>query len=355
MSSPQAHDGRVLLLSNAGSGRSARRMARVDAALGARRELRHLVTRSREEATRALQELAQQPPEVLIINGGDGTAAHVFGEVLRLWEPEHRPLLMLLPGGTANMTAGDVGVRGSLPGALRRVRRWLERGGSLQGPGAGERLRRHVMRVRAGADGAPLYGMFLGGGTIIQGTDYAHAAVHARGLGGELSLGWSLARTLWGLLRQDPVFCQPVPLGLQLDAGGASAAAATTTTAATTSTTTTDVAAMPAPVPAQLFAASTLERLFLGIDPFWGEGPAPLRLTVVRVGAQRFLRTFQAILRGRGATRASVEAGYESYRSHSAALWLDGRLNLDGELLDVSLASGPVHITAEGPLEFMRL
>lgn len=52
--------------------------------------------------------------------------------------------------------------------------------------------------MSAGRRGAaPRYGMFLGG-AIIQGTEYAHREVHARGLRDDFSLALSTGRTVWG-------------------------------------------------------------------------------------------------------------------------------------------------------------
>ena len=56
---------------------------------------------------------------VLAINGGDGTVAAILGALLESKPFVTPPLIALLPGGTANMSAGDVGLRGSLNKAVR--------------------------------------------------------------------------------------------------------------------------------------------------------------------------------------------------------------------------------------------
>lgn len=331
---------RVVVVSNPVSGRNRRDLPRIERDLACYPRVRHYVTRSPEAVEQLVSELWREDPAALVINGGDGTAATLFGLVLRHWPVEQRPVLIVLPGGTANMTAGDLGLGGSHRRALRRLYRWLESGCPMQG----EMVQRYVMRVESASDTTAHYGMFLGAGVIIQGTEYAHDAVHSRGIRGEMGLGFTLLRTLWGLVRGDPQFLGAVNAGLVLEES---------------------VSADTGPAePGRIerdghevvaLAVSTLERLFVGIRPFWAPRGAPLAITIIRSRASRFIRTLVSILRGRPSAHAIARNGYESFRAGTIRLWLDGGLNLDGQLLWVSRRDGPVRIVAEGPLHFLRL
>ena len=190
-------------------------------------------------------------------------------------------------------------------------------------------------------DGIGLVPVFLGTGAIMQGTQFAHNSLHTHGLRGEASLGLTLFRTVWGLARQDPDFFQGVTTRLALN--GTSAEGGTE----------------PAPIERPdseliVLAAGTLKRLFLGIRPFWAQGPGAIGLTTIRFGAPRFLRTFISIIRGRPNHQAKRDNGYESYRADSFHFWQDGPFNLDGELLEARRDKGPVTVTAEGPLQFLQ-
>ncbi len=312
------------LISNPRSGHNRRRLPALAGQLKSVPDLTHIVTDSVDDIAGALRELRDRGCECLAINGGDGTLAATLGCALEQAIFDELPPVALLPAGTANMTAGDVGVRGSLPRAVRKLCRW--RRGQL----AARRERRSLMRVSCG--GAPRYGMFLGAGAIIQGTEYAHREIHSRGLRDDFSVGLGAVRTVWGIARGEPAFREFPELELRLPEAGRHSRHT-----------------------AMLLAVSTLRRLFLGLDPFWGREPGPLRLTVIDADCQRFLRTFQAIARGRAGRFARPEHGYHSCNSARIELRMRGRLNLDGEMLTASPASGPVRISGSEPLTFLRL
>jgi hypothetical protein len=170
--------------------------------------------------------------------------------------------------------------------------------------------------------------MFLGGGAIIQGTEYAHREVHARGLRDDFSLALSTGRTVWGVLRNDPAFNRHVTVELALDQREA---------------VTHDTL---------ILAISTLQRLAFGMRPFWAAGPGAIRLTLFEQGCSRFARTFLSIVRGRPSRNAVPESGYFSHNADAIRLHLDGKLNLDGEILVVN---GQIDISASRPLDFLIL
>jgi len=321
---------RVVMISNPTSGNNRKWQTRIEARLAAYPHLHHHVTRALPEAEALLPQIATERPDVLVINGGDGTIAAALGLILEHWPEGRQPLVMVLPGGTANMTAGDIGMASSHRRALRRFFRWLDRGAPLDG----EIRERHLMRVEGAADGMTRHGMFLGTGAVMQATRYAHANVHSRGLGGEISLGLILIRSIWGLVRQDPRFYQPTHVRMVLkDATGKPV--------------------MRDPAPMLILVASTLERLFLGIRPFWAPRGAAIGLTTIRGGARRFPRAILSLLRGRPNRHVTADNGYESFHADRIDLSFDGDLNLDGEIFASAGEGRPLVISAEGPVRFL--
>lgn len=323
---------RICVLTNAKSGHNRKGLARLAARLSAYGAVTHYVTRSPEEARALMPVLYDAAPDVVIINGGDGTISATLGLMLEHWRAETLPLVMLLPGGTSNMTAGDIGLASSPARALDRVCRWLDAGAPLKGA---DIRRRHIMRVTGAADGAVRYGMFLGTGAIMQATRFAHDKVHSRGLRGDWSLGLTLIRTLWGLVRQDARFYQPTQVGLALHGLEA-----------------TPVCRAEAPM--LILVASTLDRLFLGIRPFWAQESGTIGLTAIRGGAERFGRTILSVLRGRHNRHTTPGNGYESFRTDRIEMYLDGELNLDGELFMTGGGQSPLVVSVEGPIRFLR-
>ena len=316
--------GPVGLISNPASGHNRDQFDRIRSQIERYPALHHRVTGSHADIPAALRDLAALDVSVLAINGGDGTVSAVLGELLEHKPFAQPPLIALLPGGTANMTAGDVGVRGSLRRAVARFCEWTAGDRDT----AGRIAPRALLRVVTGAGEAPRHGMFLGGGAVIHGTEYAHREIHSRGLRDDFSLALGTVRTVWGVLRDDPAFNRHVTMTLSLDGQ------------------------TPFTHDTLILAVSTLERLSFGMRPFWGTGPGRVRLTLMQQGCTRFARTFLSIVRGRPNRNAVPASGYQSHNADRITLAMDGTINLDGELLEVS---GTMEISASPTLEFLRL
>lgn len=319
-----AAPGPVGLISNPGSGHNRDRFGGIRDRIARCGAIHHVVTASPQDIRPALEELARRQISVLAINGGDGTASLVLGEMLDSGLFPTPPTIALLPGGTANMNAGDIGIKGSLTKATERFCSWVE-GSQSQSASLAQRA---LLRVITDSSTPPRYGMFLGGGAIIQGTEYAHREVHSRGLRDDFSLALITLRTVWGVLRDDPNFNRHVAIRMSLDSADA------------------------APHDTLILAVSTLHRLAFGMRPFWGEQPGKLRLTLIEQHCNRFARTFFSIVRGRPNRNAVPESGYISHNADSIRLELDGKLNLDGEIL---VANGPVEVAATRQLDFLIL
>ncbi len=118
--------GPVGMISNPGSGHNRNQFGHIRARVEQHPGIQHIVTHSPDDIAPALQKLARMNTQVLAINGGDGTASAILGKLLESSVFTDLPLIALLPGGTANMNAGDIGVRGSLKKAVSRFCQWSE-------------------------------------------------------------------------------------------------------------------------------------------------------------------------------------------------------------------------------------
>lgn len=315
--------GTVGLISNPSSGHNRGQFEHICKQIAQHPLIHHRITRSPADILNVLEEFAALDLKILAINGGDGTVSAILGELLEKRPLPALPQIALLPGGTANMNAGDIGVRGSLRKAVDRFCQWS----TTQGAG-GDIAKRALMRVVIEDSAAPRYGMFLGGGAVIHGTEYAHREIHSRGLRDDFSLALGTLRTVWGVLRDDPAFNRHITTTLTLDDG------------------------VPATHDSLILTLSTLHRLAFGMQPFWSDEPGSIRLTLMEQGCTRFARTFLSIVRGRPNSNAVPASGYHSHNADRITLQMSGNLNLDGELLDVD---GQIAITASPELEFLRL
>ncbi len=311
----------VGLVSNPASGHNRDQFEQFRRRIDASESIRHIVTRSAEDIPAALGSLRDAGIAALAINGGDGTNAALLGALLEGDYFETPPPVILLPGGTANMNAGDVGMRGSLSRAVNQFCDWCDGDRRLRNPPS----QRALLRVQC--DGRRYHGMFLGAGAVIQGTEYAHREIHSRGLRDDFSLALGTLRTVWGVVRGQPEFTGHQRIGVAIDGGPRR-----------------DHDTL-------ILAISTLHRLAFGMRPFWGTGPGALRMTLMEQGCSRFARTFTRIARGNPGRNAVPAEGYFSHNAENMQLWMAGKVNLDGEILTVN---DSLSITATRPLTFVR-
>ncbi len=289
-------------------------------------EVPHHEVSTPEEIGEALRELSGDETEVLAVNGGDGTVQAVLSSLLRDRPFSRLPLLAVIPSGTTNMTAGDIGV-GRHPGrSLRRLLRWTqarETGAVIES--------RPVLRVLANPTAVALYGMFFGTAGIVQGTRYFHERIHAMGLRGELGPGITIARLLLDAARRRGQHVTPESIRVQVDDR------------------------TPEQHDWLLILVSTLQRLFLGLRPYWGRERAPLQYTALGARPRYLLRVLPWLARGRTHRRLTASNGYYSYNAREVRLTLDSAFTLDGEIIAVDRANGPVLLQDGGDVRFLRL
>ena len=106
-------------------------------------------------------------------------------------------------------------------------------------------------------------------------------------------------------------------------------------------------------VPIRLCLVTALQRLFLGIRPYWNQSGGPLRATLVEAGAGRFISSMPRLLRGRPGPTMTPDDGYHSTGLASLQLRFSGALTLDGELF--SNRGDTISIQATDPLRFLIL
>lgn len=310
---------RVAILSNAGSGRNRRRNALLRT-LDATSGVHHRITASAEEIDEALVELLAGSPAVLAVNGGDGTVQAVLTALERRGD-QACPPLAILPAGSTNMTAHDLRCGGALRARLADLLALRDRPAT-----AWRTAERRPLNVTDDR-GETRVGFFFGLGTIVRGIDFWHRGL-ARGRGaGEWGAGVALVRAAWGIARGEPPFAEPVRVRLGIDGSE--------------------------PVPRELMflLVTPMQRLFLGLTPFWGPGPGPLAMTWVDRRPDRFLRRIPALLRGRGEALPEAD-GFHGRRPGRVLVEPDESWVIDGEVFP---ASGPLRLEPGRPRRFVEL
>ena len=288
----------------------------------------HREVRSAVEVAVVLRDFARADVNLIAVNSGDGTVQAVLTSLFAEQVFRPLPLLALLRGGTTNMTSQDLGLTGSRIAALRRLIAWAH-----HGDGDAVILRRAVLKVENSSHPGPLYGMFFGAGCITQGIQFFHSRVQKLGLSVGPAHLLIIARFLLGLARREDALVAPVSAAIRADRA--------------------DIAEGGGDY--LLMLISTLDRLILGVRPFWAQGDAPLHLTTVNAGFRHLFRALPAMAQGHRNRYTRPEDGYVSVNAREIRLEMDGAFAIDGELFRADRKRGPLVIREAGPADFLRL
>jgi diacylglycerol kinase (ATP) len=316
---------RVGFLHNPRSGGNRRRPGAVREVLDAHAEVRRHDVETPADVAAALEDFARHEIDVVTINGGDGTVQAVLTAVLGDRIFESSPLLAVLTAGTTSMIAGDVGVRGGRAAGLQRLLGWA------RSPDTSAHLvERGVVRLEHYPGARPLFGMFFGTAAIEQGIRFGLERVHTKGVVGEAGAALTLTALLLALARGGAGIVTPVPITAAVDGES------------------------PQRHDHLVLMVTTLERLVLGLRPFWGQGPGPLRYTAVLGRPRRLLAALPRVLRGRAGGAATVDNGYRSRNVDEARFWLEARYTLDGQMFTGEPGRGPIGLRDGGRVTFVR-
>jgi diacylglycerol kinase family enzyme len=319
---------RIGMLNNPLSGGNRKGLQKIQKAVSTvRPEVLQREVQTPADVSEALADFARQEVNIVVVNGGDGTVQAALTAIFHHRFFETKPALAVLPSaGTTSMIAGDVGLKGSRLSALQKLFSWAR----TNNDGA-TMIQRPVLKVQVPSLKTPIYGMFFGAAVIYQATHFCLQKVHTRGVRGEIGAGVALARFLWAVLLKDRNVVPPVPITIGLNQN------------------------VPQKQKYLLVLITTLQRLFLGLRPFWGSQPKPLHYTAVDAHPRHFLQALPSAMRGHQSRHITPTNGYVSHNIDEARLTLDSGFNLDGELYNPDSKLGPVVVGYGGQASFLQL
>ena len=169
---------RVALLSNPRSTGNRSLLPRVREYCAAHPDIFHYEVEDVDQIEKAIRTMAMVGPQVVVINGGDGTVQAALTEI---YSGGHfggsPPPVAVLPNGKTNLIALDLGAEGDPIKALQRVIDLVETG----------RLEDHVVQrqlisLDSGGEARPVLGMFLGGAYLADVMLYCRNRIYPLGL-----------------------------------------------------------------------------------------------------------------------------------------------------------------------------
>lgn len=279
------------------------------------------------EIEKALRELAEGEPDLLIVNGGDGTVRLVVDLLRKTKIFEQEPILALLQGGSTNMIQKDAGLPGKPASALSRLLIAVRDG-----------VPEHCIRQRAPflirreSDDLEEYGFFWSAGAlprVLQFAQEGYAQGRPRGPLGEFA---ALLGVLRPLFFGDPAKdsrLYPESIGW----------------------TSTDVGLDAAEMDSQrLFVfITTLDDLVLGFSP--GSQGTGLKLVALNYPYAR--RNLLAYLLSLGRVPVPKRDGFEAEGAEELVVRVAGDWALDGEFFKGNPDDPLIRVKAAAPFRFL--
>jgi len=257
----------------------------------------------------AVERAAIDKVEHVIIEGGDGTVQGVISEFLRQEDRfANFPKFSIIPGGMTNQVAKNIGFASASP---HRVKTKLA---SELSP------TNNPLLIASELDGPDYSGFLFSTGAIPQITRYTTGQLHRKGIGGSLAVFGGILKGIRGddatLMQLTSVHLDDLYEGEHLGT-----------------------------------VITTLPGLILGLDPFWGEEEAPLRLTWVTSGYKKLGRNILGLWLGRKSVDRRKDGIFSVCRNEINYSY-SGPVVLDGEFL--SFPSGKFTVRASRPVTFLR-
>jgi hypothetical protein len=273
--------------------------------------LPHAAPDSPEALRQALAAFAVQGVGLLAVQGGDGTLREVLTALPAAYGDDP-PEIALLATGKTNLAARVLGGAGPGAAALARLR---------QAAACGALRRRSVPVLEVARAGqTPLRGLLFGLGAFTEAKLLAQRKLDPHGIHDRLAVLLALlgvARSVW---RADHRLRLGLPMTVSADGeaprGGARF----------------------------LALATPLDRLMLGLWPFWGEGPGRLRWLDVMAPPRRLTAALLAA-RMRRPRPWMPAAGYHSQLADRVVLGFAAPFVLDGEIFE----PGPQGVVLSAP------
>lgn len=256
----------------------------------------------------AVTQAAKDGVDHVIIEGGDGTVQGVISAFLYQTDKfETFPSFSIVPGGMTNQVAKNIGLKSA---GARSVK------SALNGPM--EAVDMPLLNV-IDSDGPKYAGFLFSTGAIPQITRYTTGELHRKGIGGSAAV---LGGILKGVRGDDDALMQITPVQMDDLYDG----------------------------PHLGTVVTTLPSLIMGLDPFWGDGDEPLRVTWVDGEYKGLARNILQVWMGLKSKDRTPDGMY-SKRVDEISYQYEGDIVLDGEFL--SIPSGKFTVRATRPVTFL--
>lgn len=278
-----------------------------------------------EHLEEVIDRMAAERVTDLFISSGDGTVQEILTQVVERGGFPVLPRICILPHGTTNLSANDLGFRShSIEAQAQFVRN----------PDAKLLAARNTIRCVNPGDGKLRHGMFVGTGAMAVATQHCQQAFNDQGVKGQ----WAVAKTLLTAVRKylfsAPNADDPARFDRAYDIK------------------VTGDGRIFCAGPQLLQMSTTLDTLLLNCHPFWGGKTGPIRTTMIPYPVPSVLRWMLPVMYG--GEDGAKPPGAVSFCSDTLTVASDVMFVIDGEFFPppkdepLRLETGPLFTFIRG-------
>ena len=318
---------RIALLSNPKSTGNIAQLPRIREYCDSHPDVFHYEVEEASQIGEAMRVIARIRPEVLVLNGGDGTVQAALTELYNGGHfGEKPPPVAVLPSGKTNLIALDLGAKGDPIETLERLIA-LARTDDLEA----YTVPRELIALRRAGEDRPVIGMFLGGAGLADTMLYCRDKIYPLGLPNGvahiITAFAVLAKMVLGLRTS---FLPPDSQPLSVSVSHKNSLSGRFS----------------------LLAVTTLEKLLLASD-FGGNREGSLKLLAIEERPASLVGALAASIRGK-LGRSQVRGVHFEEADEITIEAENSNVILDGEMFR-AVRGSPINLTPAHPLSFVKL
>lgn len=284
------------------------------------------ISNSIDESNSLLQNPSILNCDILLLSGGDGTFQSLLSKLINSRQNNKLPVIGLLPSGSANISVIDLyqGAR-SLRQVLKTLQKLLHKPAS-EWP----LLQRNLIRVHR-PDNQDQYGFIFTMGVIVTAIRHCVDSVYSKNYKSQFAVTLATLRAIYGLMFSHSQYLEALDIRIMTEFKRRK-------------------------TQNLIILASTLQRFFLKINPYWKHNTIPTKATFnygeIGANAPNFTRALPRLLLGMPSAKMRASGDYLSEVIEKVTLDFNGLYVLDGEFVD---HKGILELSTSAPLTFLDL
>jgi diacylglycerol kinase family enzyme len=316
---------KIAVLTNPMSNGNKKRINEIKNIIASYPDVLHFVIKNPDEVYKALNLCSDAGVDLLIINGGDGTIQNILTIILKDRPFSKIPFISILPAGSTNLIAKNIGINSPEKTALTSILNWAQN--------SNKKPRIHTfptLKVTSLKSNYQLYGMFFGMGLIYKGSIFFNKYLNKYGLKGTIGVLITIIRMIIAVILKNKYYTGHININIEVDGKEYK-----------------DVNCLT-------LMATTLKSLIAGIK-LNGNISKNLNCYFVKTNPRYLLRNILTLFKTRKSVHWIPENGYYNFKANSIKISGIFGFILDGELFEITDKSDILTIETNEDISFLTI